>query len=125
MGSMVALSLMTVLSVIIGRIFHSVPAQFQTSKFLVLLPCPMLLYLEQLLYEHVSDQAVSTLFYWLRCYIIRCLEIFMKSCKVIYPCIYVDVYIYMYFGYSLGEMWTLFILTWHLDIGICLFGMSK
>lgn len=32
-GSMGALSLMTVLSVIIGRIFHSVPAQFQTSKF--------------------------------------------------------------------------------------------
>lgn len=30
-GSMGALSLMTVLSVIIGRIFHSVPAQFQTT----------------------------------------------------------------------------------------------
>lgn len=33
LGSMGALSLMTVFSVIIGRIFHSVPAQFQTSKF--------------------------------------------------------------------------------------------
>lgn len=33
LGSMGALSLMTVLSVVIGRIFHSVPAQFQTSKF--------------------------------------------------------------------------------------------
>lgn len=31
LGSMGALSLMTVLSVIIGRIFHSVPAQFQTT----------------------------------------------------------------------------------------------
>ncbi|KAL5708585.1 Protein PAM71 [Ranunculus cassubicifolius] len=31
MGSMGALSLMTVLSVVIGRIFHSVPAQFQTT----------------------------------------------------------------------------------------------
>ncbi|KAK4486189.1 hypothetical protein RD792_008860 [Penstemon davidsonii] len=30
-GSMGALSLMTILSVIIGRIFHSVPAQFQTT----------------------------------------------------------------------------------------------
>ncbi|XP_038970887.1 GDT1-like protein 2, chloroplastic isoform X2 [Phoenix dactylifera] len=30
-GSMVALSLMTVLSVVMGRIFHSVPAQFQTT----------------------------------------------------------------------------------------------
>ncbi|CAH9122286.1 unnamed protein product [Cuscuta epithymum] len=30
-GSMGALSLMTVISVIIGRIFHSVPAQFQTT----------------------------------------------------------------------------------------------
>lgn len=33
---MVALALMTVLSVIIGLIFHSVPAQFQTSKSLQL-----------------------------------------------------------------------------------------
>ncbi|XP_042487711.1 protein PAM71-homolog, chloroplastic-like [Macadamia integrifolia] len=32
LGSMGALSLMTILSVVIGRIFHSVPAQFQTSK---------------------------------------------------------------------------------------------
>ncbi|KAL8478419.1 hypothetical protein ACS0TY_030355 [Phlomoides rotata] len=31
LGSMGALSLMTILSVIIGRIFHSVPAQFQTT----------------------------------------------------------------------------------------------
>ncbi|KAE9452951.1 hypothetical protein C3L33_15144, partial [Rhododendron williamsianum] len=31
LGSMGALSFMTVLSVIIGRIFHSVPAQFQTT----------------------------------------------------------------------------------------------
>lgn len=31
LGSMAALSLMTILSVIIGRIFHSVPAQFQTT----------------------------------------------------------------------------------------------
>ncbi|XP_027118954.1 protein PAM71-homolog, chloroplastic isoform X1 [Coffea arabica] len=31
LGSMVALSLMTVLSVIIGRVFNSVPAQFQTT----------------------------------------------------------------------------------------------
>ncbi|PIA36103.1 hypothetical protein AQUCO_03400185v1 [Aquilegia coerulea] len=31
LGSMGALSLMTVLSVVIGRIFHSVPAQFQTT----------------------------------------------------------------------------------------------
>ncbi|XP_062109043.1 protein PAM71-homolog, chloroplastic [Humulus lupulus] len=31
LGSMAALSLMTVLSVVIGRIFHSVPAQFQTT----------------------------------------------------------------------------------------------
>ncbi|XP_071938195.1 protein PAM71-homolog, chloroplastic-like isoform X2 [Coffea arabica] len=31
LGSMVALSLMTVLSVIIGRLFNSVPAQFQTT----------------------------------------------------------------------------------------------
>ncbi|XAR48887.1 hypothetical protein NMG60_11031862 [Bertholletia excelsa] len=31
LGAMGALSLMTVLSVIIGRIFHSVPAQFQTT----------------------------------------------------------------------------------------------
>ncbi|KAG5588355.1 hypothetical protein H5410_048789 [Solanum commersonii] len=31
LGSMGALSLMTVFSVIIGRIFHSVPAQFQTT----------------------------------------------------------------------------------------------
>lgn len=31
LGSMSALSLMTVLSVVIGRIFHSVPAQFQTT----------------------------------------------------------------------------------------------
>ncbi|KAG6420776.1 hypothetical protein SASPL_117315 [Salvia splendens] len=31
LGSVGALSLMTVLSVIIGRIFHSVPAQFQTT----------------------------------------------------------------------------------------------
>lgn len=31
-----ALSLMTILSVVIGRIFHSVPAQFQTSKFVVI-----------------------------------------------------------------------------------------
>ncbi|MBA0555468.1 hypothetical protein Golob_025645, partial [Gossypium lobatum] len=36
LGSMGALSLMTILSVIIGRIFQSVPAQFQTSKFLLL-----------------------------------------------------------------------------------------
>ncbi|KAL8201736.1 hypothetical protein R6Q57_010883 [Mikania cordata] len=34
LGSMGALSLMTVLSVVIGRIFNSVPAQFQTSKSL-------------------------------------------------------------------------------------------
>lgn len=33
MGSMGALSLMTILSVVIGRIFHSVPAQFRTSKY--------------------------------------------------------------------------------------------
>lgn len=31
LGSMGALSLMTILSVVIGRIFHSVPAQFQTT----------------------------------------------------------------------------------------------
>uniref|UniRef100_A0A803Q4B4 GDT1 family protein n=1 Tax=Cannabis sativa TaxID=3483 RepID=A0A803Q4B4_CANSA len=31
LGSMGALSLMTVLSVVIGRLFHSVPAQFQTT----------------------------------------------------------------------------------------------
>jgi putative Ca2+/H+ antiporter (TMEM165/GDT1 family) len=31
LGSMAALSLMTIVSVIIGRIFQSVPAQFQTS----------------------------------------------------------------------------------------------
>ncbi|GAA0161563.1 hypothetical protein LIER_17847 [Lithospermum erythrorhizon] len=31
LGSMGALSLMTILSVIIGRIFQSVPAQFQTT----------------------------------------------------------------------------------------------
>eukprot|EP00268_Persea_americana_P051806 TRINITY_DN574_c3_g1_i1.p1 TRINITY_DN574_c3_g1~~TRINITY_DN574_c3_g1_i1.p1 ORF type:complete len:350 (-),score=62.83 TRINITY_DN574_c3_g1_i1:723-1772(-) len=31
MGSMGALSLMTILSVVIGRIFHSVPAQFRTT----------------------------------------------------------------------------------------------
>ncbi|KAL9659091.1 hypothetical protein QQ045_009811 [Rhodiola kirilowii] len=31
LGSMAALSLMTILSVVIGRIFHSVPAQFQTT----------------------------------------------------------------------------------------------
>lgn len=31
MGSMAALSLMTILSVVIGRIFHSVPAQFRTT----------------------------------------------------------------------------------------------
>ena len=33
LGSMGALGLMSILSVVIGRIFHSVPAQFQTSKF--------------------------------------------------------------------------------------------
>lgn len=32
LGSMGALSLMTILSVVIGKIFQSVPAQFQTSK---------------------------------------------------------------------------------------------
>lgn len=32
LGSMGALSLMTVLSVVIGKVFQSVPAQFQTSK---------------------------------------------------------------------------------------------
>ncbi|KAK9180203.1 hypothetical protein WN943_029410 [Citrus x changshan-huyou] len=32
LGSMAALALMTVLSVVIGIIFHSVPSQFQTSK---------------------------------------------------------------------------------------------
>jgi len=32
LGSMGALGLMSVLSVVIGRIFQSVPAQFQTSK---------------------------------------------------------------------------------------------
>ena len=31
LGSMAALSLMTIVSVVIGRIFQSVPAQFQTS----------------------------------------------------------------------------------------------
>lgn len=31
LGSMGALSLMTILSVVIGRVFHSVPAQFQTT----------------------------------------------------------------------------------------------
>ncbi|KAF9613549.1 hypothetical protein IFM89_008940 [Coptis chinensis] len=31
LGSMGALSLMTILSVVIGRIFHSVPAQFQIT----------------------------------------------------------------------------------------------
>ncbi|KAK9907027.1 hypothetical protein M0R45_002524 [Rubus argutus] len=31
LGSMSALALMTILSVIIGRVFHSVPAQFQTT----------------------------------------------------------------------------------------------
>lgn len=47
LGSMGALSLMTVLSVVIGRIFNSVPAQFQTSQSLVFFPslCPFLLYL--------------------------------------------------------------------------------
>lgn len=33
LGSMGALSLMTILSVVIGKIFQSVPARFQTSKF--------------------------------------------------------------------------------------------
>ncbi|XP_039121960.1 LOW QUALITY PROTEIN: protein PAM71-homolog, chloroplastic [Dioscorea cayenensis subsp. rotundata] len=33
LGSMGALSLMTILSVIIGRVFQSVPAQFQTSRY--------------------------------------------------------------------------------------------
>lgn len=32
LGSMGALSLMTILSVVIGKVFQSVPAQFQTSK---------------------------------------------------------------------------------------------
>lgn len=36
LGSMGALGLMSILSVVIGRIFHSVPAQFQTSKFYLL-----------------------------------------------------------------------------------------